>query len=169
MDQTVFSKKLPHCSLGHFKYTEKYDTEKISILDTLELEFPKRSAIAQLGEIPRRLVNSQRSGDMEKKASIAFVLWLVGLLGACGLHRFYVGRTWTGLLWLFTLGLLGVGQLFDLFFLGSMVRQANILNGLKASVGVNTNTNSNAVAPVFNIQVGLPATAQAVTEEPASK
>ena len=106
---------------------------------------------------------------MEKKASVAFVLWLVGLLGACGLHRFYVGRTWTGLLWLFTLGLLGVGQLFDLFFLGSMVRQANILNGLKAGVGVNTNTNSNAVAPVFNIQIGLPATAQAVADEPASK
>ena len=106
---------------------------------------------------------------MEKKASVAFVLWLVGLLGACGLHRLYVGRTWTGLLWLFTLGLLGFGQLFDLFFLGSMVRQANILNGLKAGAGFNTNTNSNTVAPVFNIQVGLPATAQAVAEEPASK
>lgn len=155
--------------MGHFKYTEKYDTEKIGIMDTLELEFSKRSAIARLDEISLRLVISRRSGDMEKKASVAFVLWLAGLLGACGLHRFYVGRTWTGLLWLFTLGLLGVGQLFDLFFLGSMVRQANILNGLKASVGVNTNTNSNAVAPVFNIHVGLPATAQAVAEEPASK
>lgn len=104
---------------------------------------------------------------MEKKASTAFLLWLVGLIGVCGLHRFYVGRTWTGFLWLFTLGLLGLGQLFDLFFLGSMVRQANILNGLKAGAGFNTNTNSNAVAPVFNIQVGLPATAQAAAQEAA--
>lgn len=104
---------------------------------------------------------------MEKKATTAFLLWLIGLLGVCGLHRFYVGRTWTGLLWLFTFGLLGLGQLFDLFFLGSMVRQANILNGLKGSSSFNTNSNTNAVAPVFNIQVGLPATAQAAAEEPA--
>jgi len=50
-----------------------------------------------------------------------------------------------------------------------MVRQANILNWLKAGAAFNTNTNSNTVAPVFNIQVGLPATAQAVAEESASK
>ncbi len=106
---------------------------------------------------------------MEKKASTAFLLWLVALIGVFGLHRFYVGRRWTGLLWLLTFGLLGFGQLFDLFFLGSMVRQANILNGLKAGASVNTNTNSNTVAPVFNIQIGLPASAQAVAEEPASK
>lgn len=104
---------------------------------------------------------------MEKKAPTAFLLWFIGLFGICGLHRFYVGRTWTGLLWLFTFGLLGLGQIFDVFFLGSMVRQANILNGLKAGGGSNTNTNSNAVAPVFNIQVGIPATAQAAADEPA--
>lgn len=103
---------------------------------------------------------------MEKKAPTAFLLWLIGLIGVCGLHRFYVGRTWTGLLWLFTFGLLGLGQLFDLFFLGSMVRQANILNGLKAGASANANTNSNAVAPVFNIQVGIPPTAQTVVQEP---
>jgi hypothetical protein len=94
---------------------------------------------------------------MEKKAPTAFLLWFIGL---------YVGRTWTGLLWLFTFGLLGLGQIIDVFFLGSMVRQANILNGLKAGASFNANTNSNAVAPVFNIQVGLPATVQAVAEEP---
>ncbi|AVA22781.1 TM2 domain-containing protein [Rhizobium sp. NXC24] len=106
---------------------------------------------------------------MEKKGLTAFLLWAFWAIGICGLHRFYLGRTWTGLLWLFTFGLIGFGTLFDLFFLGSMVRQANILNGLKAGAGVNTNTNTNAVAPVFNIQIGLPATAQAVAEEPASK
>ncbi|WP_411905885.1 TM2 domain-containing protein [Rhizobium mayense] len=106
---------------------------------------------------------------MEKKGLTAFLLWAFWAIGICGLHRFYLGRTWTGLLWLFTFGLIGFGTLFDLFFLGSMVRQANILNGLKAGAGVNTNTNSNAVAPVFNIQIGLPATAQAVAEEPAPR
>ncbi|NRP86682.1 hypothetical protein GFPCMMHI_02590 [Ensifer adhaerens] len=106
---------------------------------------------------------------MEKRGLTAFLLWACWAIGICGLHRFYLGRTWTGLLWLFTFGLIGFGTLFDLFFLGSMVRQANILNGLKAGAGFNTNTNSNTVAPVFNIQIGLPATAQAVAEESASK
>lgn len=140
--------------MGLFKYIEKYDTEKIGISDCLiEYEFNRFSRIL-------------RSGIMEKKAPTAFLLWLIGLLGVCGLHRFYVGRTWTGLLWLFTFGLLGLGQLFDLFLLGSMVRQANILNGLKAGASANTNTNSNAVAPVFNIQVGLPTAAPTVVQEP---
>ncbi|WP_173932028.1 NINE protein [Chelativorans sp. Marseille-P2723] len=61
-----------------------------------------------------------------KSGPVAFILWLCCFLGFCGLHRFYLGRPWTGLLWLLTLGLLGVGQLIDLFLLPSMIRQANL-------------------------------------------
>ncbi|TYR34603.1 NINE protein [Mesorhizobium microcysteis] len=61
-----------------------------------------------------------------KSGPVAFLLWLVGLAGFCGLHRIYLGRFWTGLLWLFTLGLLGIGQIIDLFLLPSMLRQANL-------------------------------------------
>jgi TM2 domain-containing membrane protein YozV len=39
------------------------------------------------------------------------VLWILGLFGLCGLHRFYLRRWRTGLLWLLTFGLLGIGQL----------------------------------------------------------
>lgn len=61
-----------------------------------------------------------------KSGPVAFILWLLGLVGFCGLHRFYTGRIWTGLLWLLTLGLLGIGQIIDLFLLPSMVREANL-------------------------------------------
>lgn len=61
-----------------------------------------------------------------KSGPAAFVLWLCCLIGICGLHRFYLGRPLTGLLWLFTFGLLGIGQLIDLFLLPSMVRQENL-------------------------------------------
>jgi TM2 domain-containing membrane protein YozV len=60
-----------------------------------------------------------------KSKAVAYVLWLVGLFGILGFHRFYVGKIGTGLLWLFTGGVFGVGALIDLFILGGQVEQYN--------------------------------------------
>jgi TM2 domain-containing membrane protein YozV len=57
---------------------------------------------------------------------IAYILWAVGGFGVLGLHRFYQGKIGTGLLWLFTGGLFGIGALVDLFTLPGQVRRANI-------------------------------------------
>jgi TM2 domain-containing membrane protein YozV len=54
--------------------------------------------------------------------SIGYLLWLFGFTGA---HRFYYGKPITGTLWFFTLGLLGIGWLIDLFLIPSMDREAD--------------------------------------------
>lgn len=61
-----------------------------------------------------------------KSTGVAYLLWLLCLFGFCGIHRFYAGRVVTGLIWLFTLGLLGIGQLIDLFLVPGMIRTANL-------------------------------------------
>lgn len=55
--------------------------------------------------------------------SIGYILWIFGFTGS---HRFYYGKPITGTLWFFTLGLLGIGWLIDLFLIPSMDRQANV-------------------------------------------
>ena len=51
----------------------------------------------------------------DSKRLVALLLCI--FLGWAGAHRFYVGKIGTGVLWLFTLGLLGVGMLFDLILI----------------------------------------------------
>ena len=43
-----------------------------------------------------------------------------------GLHRFYLGKIPTGVLWMFTGGLATVGAIYDFFTLPGQVREANI-------------------------------------------
>lgn len=61
----------------------------------------------------------------QREVGWAYLLWLSWFLGIAGVHRFYAGRWATGLLWLFTGGLCGVGQLIDLLFIPRMVEDHN--------------------------------------------
>ncbi|GAL07469.1 NINE protein [Photobacterium aphoticum] len=54
---------------------------------------------------------------------IGYLLWIFGFTGA---HRFYYGKPVTGTIWFFTLGLLGIGWLIDLFLIPSMDREADL-------------------------------------------
>jgi len=66
-------------------------------------------------------MNANSSNDTHSKA-IGYLLWLFGFTGA---HRFYYGKPVSGTIWFFTLGLLGIGWLIDLFLIPGMDRKAD--------------------------------------------
>lgn len=53
---------------------------------------------------------------------MVYILWIFGFLGA---HRFYYGKPVSGTIYFFTLGLLGIGLIIDLFLIPSMDREAD--------------------------------------------
>ena len=55
--------------------------------------------------------------------TIGYILWIFGFTGA---HRFYYGKPISGTIYFFTLGLLGIGWVVDLFLIPSMDRQADL-------------------------------------------
>ena len=55
--------------------------------------------------------------------TVGYLLWIFGFTGS---HRFYYGKPVTGTIWFFTLGLLGIGWLIDLFLIPSMDREADL-------------------------------------------
>ena len=74
--------------------------------------------------------------SMEREAERRFVAgpvdynltWvLLTFLGIFGIHRFYMGKIGTGVLWLLTGGLLGVGWIYDFCTLNSQVDERNRL------------------------------------------
>jgi TM2 domain-containing membrane protein YozV len=54
--------------------------------------------------------------------TVGYILWIFGFTGS---HRFYYGKPVSGTIYFFTLGLLGIGWLIDLFLIPSMDRQAD--------------------------------------------
>ena len=60
------------------------------------------------------------------KISTSYLLWFCWFLGFAGLHRIYNRKIVTGLLWFFTWGFFGVGQVVDLLLIPSMVEEHNL-------------------------------------------
>lgn len=80
--------------------------------------------IVDLFFIPRM---EQQAARRFKAGEVDYsVAWLLQtFVGPLGLHRFYMGKFGTGLLWLFTGGLLGIGWLYDFCTLNSQISERN--------------------------------------------
>lgn len=71
---------------------------------------------------------------MRYNVGFAYLLWLFSGCGALGLHRFYLGKVGTGILWLCTGGLAGVGCIYDAVTLTRQVGEANIRARVQAEI-----------------------------------
>jgi TM2 domain-containing membrane protein YozV len=60
-----------------------------------------------------------------REIGTSYLLCALGFLGFAGLHRFYLGKPLTGILWLITGGLFGIGTIYDLVTLPGQVDTAN--------------------------------------------
>lgn len=58
-----------------------------------------------------------------RSKGIGYVLWIFDFMGA---HRFYFGRSLSGTLYFFTLGLFFIGWIVDLFLIPAMAETADM-------------------------------------------
>jgi TM2 domain-containing membrane protein YozV len=64
-----------------------------------------------------------------KDYSLAWIL--LTFLGVFGVHRFYLGKFGTGILYLVTLGIFGIGLIYDFWTLNSQISELNVSKQLK--------------------------------------
>lgn len=60
----------------------------------------------------------------KRDVGMAYVLWALSFLGLAGVHRLYMGRWVSGLIWMATGGLCMIGTLLDAVFMPRMIEDA---------------------------------------------
>ncbi|GHT50451.1 hypothetical protein FACS1894102_5990 [Spirochaetia bacterium] len=86
-----------------------------------------------------------------KSKGVAYLLWF--FLGILGAHRFYLEKIGTGVLYIFTLGVFGIGWLIDLFTLSGQVDIYNALHSNMCGGNQSQNVVVNVTAPAMAPQV----------------
>ncbi|MFW5694927.1 MAG: NINE protein [Alkalispirochaeta sp.] len=64
------------------------------------------------------------------QVSLAYLFWLPSLIGVAGLHRFYLGKPVSGIFFLLTGGLFGLGTIYDAVTMPQQVRAARLSHRL---------------------------------------
>ena len=77
---------------------------------------PQTAPTAKAKAAPRSATRSGKAIQSSKKSRF-FAILLCVVLGYLGVHRFYLGKKGTGVLWLLTIGLIGFGWAYDLIML----------------------------------------------------
>jgi hypothetical protein len=101
-------------------------------------EAKEEAATARIGAVPAININNVNNNQNTNNLGGAVdnypykSKWVAALLcfflGAFGIHRFYVGKIGTGIIWLLTVGLCGVGALIDfiVILIGGFRDKANM-------------------------------------------
>ena len=87
--------------------------------------------------------------EMDKRKKSTTTTWLLWFfLGGIGGHRYYLGRTGSGIAMTLTLGGLCIWTLIDLFLISGMIRSANeeIESNILADLNLLKNAKSNTEA-----------------------
>jgi TM2 domain-containing membrane protein YozV len=92
----------------------------------------RRFAERLAGHEPGRSRRPRHREEGMKSAVVAYLLWCLVCFGFAGIRRFYAGKWVSGLIWLFTGGLLLLGQAIDLVLIPGMIREANLRTQLAA-------------------------------------
>ncbi len=72
--------------------------------------------VQQMSMNPQPINNMGVMPGISRKSKVTALLLCI-FLGWAGAHRFYVGKIGTGILYLFTIGICGIGWLVDIIFI----------------------------------------------------
>jgi TM2 domain-containing membrane protein YozV len=100
---------------------------------------------------------NNNSKDTQERLLVSYILSAAWFVGLGGLHRLYNGKIGTGILWLLTGGVLGIGQFVDLFIIPNMVDEQQMR--LRAKAGLSP----------LGVPLNQPAVAAQVYRSPQEK
>jgi TM2 domain-containing membrane protein YozV len=95
------------------------------------------------------VINGNKEEMNQKSTGVAYLLLILpSFFFICGIHRFYIGKVGTGIIYLLTFGLLRIGLIYDLFTLPNQVRMANLLRGGAVAQTQNNHQSQNVVVNI---------------------
>jgi TM2 domain-containing membrane protein YozV len=79
----------------------------------------------RLPNAARGPLDFQEEAHGMRSVGVAYGLWALSFVLVAGVHRFYLGRYITGIIWLLTGGLFFIGTIIDAFLIPGMTEDKN--------------------------------------------